>query len=145
MFQITFLLCYRNIPFSLKGMDDGMKRTIEDRISKMVTQWEKEYLGRGPLSVKSDIVRNMVVVVLRGILTPAEKELAKTQDGLLSIKKIRADLVETGSKQLKAMIKDIVKSEVISFHTDISTKSGERLIVFILEKNLEETLQMVDN
>ncbi|AYA78371.1 DUF2294 domain-containing protein [Bacillus sp. Y1] len=122
-----------------------MKRTIEDRISKMVTQWEKEYLGRGPLSVKSDIVRNMVVVVLRGILTPAEKELAKTQDGLLSIKKIRADLVETGSKQLKAMIKDIVKSEVISFHTDISTKSGERLIVFILEKNLEETLQMVDN
>ncbi|MEW9053204.1 MAG: DUF2294 domain-containing protein [Neobacillus sp.] len=122
-----------------------MKRTIEDRISKMVTQWEKEYLGRGPLSVKSDIVRNMVIVILRGILTPAEKELAKTQDGLLSIKKIRADLVETGSEQLKDLIKDIVKSEVISFHTDISTKTGERLIVFILEKNIEETFQMVDN
>lgn len=122
-----------------------MKRTTEDRISKMVTQWEKEYLGRGPLSVKSDIVRNMVIVVLKGILTPAEKELAKTQDGLLSIKKIRANLVETGSEQLKSMLKDIVKSEVISFHTDISTKTGERLMVFLLEKNIEETLQVVDN
>lgn len=126
-------------------MGEVMKRTTEDRISKMVTQWEKEYLGRGPLSVKSDIVRNMVIVVLKGILTPAEKELAKTQDGLLSIKKIRANLVETGSEQLKSMLKDIVKSEVISFHTDISTKTGERLMVFLLEKNIEETLQVVDN
>lgn len=122
-----------------------MKRTIEDRISKMITQWEKEYLGRGPLSVKSDIVRNMVIVVLKGILTPAEKELAKSLDGLLSIKKIRTDLVETGSDQLKAMIKDIVNAKVTSFHTDISTKSGERLMVFVFEKNIEEALQTVDN
>jgi uncharacterized protein YbcI len=120
-------------------MNSVMKRSIEDRISKTVTQWEKEYLGRGPLSVKTDIVRNMVIVILKGILTPAEKELAKSQDGLLSIKKIRSDLVETGSEQLKDMIKEIVNSEVISFHTDISTKTGERLIVFMLDKNVEET------
>lgn len=124
-----------------------MKRLLEDKISKMITQWEKEYLGRGPISVKSDIVRNMVIVTLKGILTPAEKELARTQDGLLSIKRIRADLVETGSEQLRMSLKEMVHTEIISFHTDISTKTGERLMVFILEQNLEESLQMntVDN
>jgi uncharacterized protein YbcI len=123
-----------------------MKRAMEDRISKMVTQWEKEYLGRGPISVKTDIIRNMVLVVLKGILTPAEKDLAKTQDGLLSIKKIRADLVETGSEHLRLALKEIIQTEVISFHTDISTKTGERLMVFIMDKNVEEVLEnsMVD-
>jgi uncharacterized protein YbcI len=119
-----------------------MKRAMEDRISKMVTQWEKEYLGRGPISVKTDIIRNMVLVVLKGILTPAEKDLAKTQDGLLSIKKIRADLVETGSEHLRLSLKEIIQTEVISFHTDISTKTGERLMVFILDKNVEEALEI---
>jgi uncharacterized protein YbcI len=124
-----------------------MKRIMEDRVSKMITQWEKEYLGRGPLSVKSDIVRNMIIVSLKGILTPAEKELVKNPDGLLSIKKIRADLVESGSKQLKQLINEITNAHVISFHTDISTKTGERLMVFILDHHLEEALQMntVDN
>lgn len=121
-----------------------MKRTVEDRIGKIVTQWEKEYLGRGPLSVKSDIVRNMVIVTLKGILTPAEKDLAKSHEGMMSLKRIRADLVEIGSEQLKNIVQDAVNSKVVSFHTDISTKTGERLIIFTFEENIEENLIMVD-
>ncbi len=52
-----------------------MKRTkgeIEAEISKAITQWEKDFLGRGSLSVKSDILRDMVIISLQGILTPAE-------------------------------------------------------------------------
>ncbi|NUJ41226.1 DUF2294 family protein, partial [Pseudoalteromonas sp. 0303] len=40
------------------------KGELEDQISRALTQWEKEYLGRGPLSVKTDILRNMVIVQL---------------------------------------------------------------------------------
>ncbi|WP_111644831.1 Na-translocating system protein MpsC family protein [Paranoxybacillus vitaminiphilus] len=116
------------------------KGALEDKISRTLTQWEKEYLGRGPISVKTDIVRNMIIVVLKGILTPAEKEVAKTLDGLLSIKKIRSDLLESGSAQLKEIIFNLTGQEVVSMHTDISTKTGERVIVFILSNNLEEML-----
>ncbi|GLH62253.1 MULTISPECIES: DUF2294 domain-containing protein [Bacillaceae] len=117
------------------------KGEMEDQISRALTQWEKEYLGRGSVAVKTDIVRNIILIQLKGILTPAEKNLASTKDGLLSIKRIRADLIESGSDQLKKMISEITGKDVISMHTDISTRTGERVIVFLLNENLEEELR----
>ncbi|MBB3869483.1 DUF2294 domain-containing protein [Parageobacillus toebii NBRC 107807] len=117
------------------------KGEMEDQISRALTQWEKEYLGRGSVAVKTDIVRNIILIQLKGILTPAEKNLASTKDGLLSIKRIRADLIESGSDQLKKMISEITGKDIISMHTDISTRTGERVIVFLLNENLEEELR----
>jgi uncharacterized protein YbcI len=113
------------------------KGELEDRISRALTQWEKEYLGRGPISVKTDIVRNMIIVLLKGILTPAEKNLARTLDGMLSIKRIRADLIESGNEVLKDLLREITTVNVVSFHTDVSTRTGERVIVFIMAESLE--------
>ncbi len=56
----------------------------------------KGIFGTGSVLVKSDILRNMIIVLMKGILTPAEQTLAKSKDELLSVKKIRADLVESG-------------------------------------------------
>lgn len=117
------------------------KGEMENSISRALTQWEKEYLGRGSVLVKTDIVRNMIIVLLKGILTPAEQNLAKTQDGLLSIKKIRADLVESGTDQLKDLVESLTDERIGSFHTDISTRTGERIMVFMMEDNLEKKLQ----
>lgn len=117
------------------------KGEMEDQISRALTQWEKEYLGRGSVSVKTDIIRNIILVQLKGILTPAEKNLASTKEGLLSIKRVRADLIESGSEQLKEMISRITGKDVISMHTDVSTRTGERVIVFLLNENLEEELR----
>lgn len=116
------------------------KGTIESEISKALTQWEKDYLGRGSVSVKSDILRDMIIVNLRGVLTPAEYELCKTKEGTLSIKRIRSDLVETGIEGLKKVIRDITNEEVKSFHTDLSTQTGERVIVFKLYNDFEKSL-----
>ncbi|MCD8508906.1 MAG: DUF2294 domain-containing protein [Bacillus sp. (in: Bacteria)] len=118
-----------------------MKRTkgiMEAEISKALTQWEKDYLGRGSVAVKTDILRDMIIVTLQGILTPAEYSLCKTLEGKSTVKRTRSDLVETGVPTLREMISSITEMDVISFHTDISTKTGERLIVFKLAGNLEE-------
>lgn len=120
-------------------MDRKMtKGELENQLSRALTQWEREYLGRGSVLVKSDILRNMIIVSLKGVLTPAEQELAKTKDGLLSVKKIRADLVESGREQLGRMIGQITEESVISFYTDISTQTGERIMVFVLSDSLEK-------
>ncbi len=113
---------------------------MEAEISKALTQWEKDYLGRGPVMVKTDILRDMIIVLLKGILTPAEYKLSETKDGLLSIKKIRADLVESGRDDIGEIIKDISGYDVINFHTDISTKTGERIMVFKLSYDIEKKL-----
>ena len=76
------------------------KGSCEAEISKAITKWEKEYLGRGSISVKTDILRDMIIVDLQGILTAAEYAVSQTQEGLLSIKRTRSTLVESGVSQL---------------------------------------------
>ncbi|AGB40832.1 hypothetical protein Halha_0866 [Halobacteroides halobius DSM 5150] len=116
------------------------KGQIEAEISNALTQWEKEFLGRGSVMVKTDILRDTIIVVLKGILTPAEHKLSETKEGLLSVKKIRANLVEAGREQLGEIIKEKTSEEVVMFHTDISTQTGERIMVFRLSSDLEKKL-----
>lgn len=115
------------------------KGTIESEISKALTQWEKDYLGRGSVAVKSDILRDMIIVNLRGVLTPAEYELCKMREGIISIKRLRSDLVETGVESLQTIIEDITNEKVKSFHTDLSTQTGERVMVFKLYNDFEKS------
>ncbi|WP_078544606.1 DUF2294 domain-containing protein [Litchfieldia alkalitelluris] len=118
---------------------DKSKGFVEAEISKNITQWEKDFLGRGSVSVKTDILRDMVIVTLKGILTPAEYSVCDTKEGIISIKKIRSELVESGIEDLKGIILKQTGVEVKSFHTDISTISGERVMIFKLFIDLEKS------
>lgn len=120
-----------------------MKKTkgiYESEISKAITQWEKDFLGRGSLSVKTDILRDMVIVSLQGILTPAEYLVCKTNEGLLNIKRTRSELVESGEEDLSRIIKDLTGLNVKSFHSDLSTITGERVMIFKLEDRFDKAL-----
>ncbi|OXS80141.1 DUF2294 domain-containing protein [Domibacillus enclensis] len=117
------------------------KGSIEAEISKALTQWEKDFLGRGSVSVKADILRDMIIVTLRGILTPAEYVLCETKEGMLSIKRMRSNLIESGMNGLKEIIFTITGEKVKSFHTDISTQSGERVMVFKLDRDIEKDFE----
>jgi uncharacterized protein YbcI len=125
-------------------MIEKSKGSLEAEISKALTHWEKNYLGRGSVSVKSDILRDMVIVVLRGILTPAEYALCQDKEGLLSVKEVRNSLVESGIEDLKKIIFSITGQDVVNFHTDISTQTGERVMVFKLSSDLEFLLSKSD-
>ena len=117
------------------------KGSIESEISKAITHWEKDYLGRGSISVKTDILRDMIIVNLQGILTPAEYTVCETKDGMLTIKKNRSELVESGIDDLKEIILELTGEEVKSFHTDISSRTGERVMILncsiILRRNFK--------
>ena len=120
-----------------------MKKTrdiYESELSKPITQWEKDFLGRGSLSVRIDILRDMVIVSLQGILTPAEYRVCKTNEGLLNIKRTRSELVESGEEDLSRIIKDLTGLNVKSFHSDLSTITGERVMIFKLEDRFDKAL-----
>ena len=116
------------------------KGELENEISKRLTQWEKQYMGKGSLKVKTDILRNMVIVTLKGTLTPAEQKLAETNEGKRAVKRIRTDLLESGKAELGQIIWELTGLKTVSFHNDLSTKTGERLMVFVLSDNLEKKL-----
>jgi uncharacterized protein YbcI len=95
-------------------------------------------MGRGPKETKTCIIDDMVLVRLKGVLTPAEQQLAKNPKGTDLIKEIRSNLLEQARGLLTGVIEKITGLKVVSLHTDISTKTGERVIIFSLNENLEE-------
>ena len=119
-------------------MTEQTKGQIESQISEAIIKFEKEYMGRGPMETKTYIIKDMIFIRLKGVLTPAEEQLAKTADGSELIKKIRIKLLEGARLLLENIISDLTGYQVKSLHTDISTKTGERIIIFTLEQNLEE-------
>ena len=100
-------------------------------------KFEKEFMGRGPMETDTFIVKDAVMIRLKGVLTPAEEQLAQTFEGALLIKKTRVQLLEGARALLRNIILDITGCKTKSLHSDISTKTGERVIVFILDQNLE--------
>lgn len=118
-----------------------MKKTqgqLEAEIGNALIQFEKDYMGRGPRETRAYIIGDLILVRLKGVLTPAEQQLAKNPQGTDLIKKIRSNLLEQARELLTGVIEKITGLKVISLHTDISTKTGERVIIFTLNENLEE-------
>jgi uncharacterized protein YbcI len=111
------------------------KGQLEAEISDAIVRFELDYMGRGPEESRTYIVDDMVVVRLRGVLTPAERQLAGvdgTPQGRELVKQVRRELIEKARPLLEAIIADITGQSVRSLHTDISTVLGERIIVFSL-------------
>ena len=108
----------------------------ESEISQAIVKFEREYMGRGPEDSKVFVFEDIVFIRLRGVLTPAEKQLAKTDDsnaGRKLIKEVRQELLEKARMLLETIIIDVLGVKIRSMHTDISTTTGERIIVFTLE------------
>ena len=109
---------------------------MESEISEWLTRFERDHMGRGPLDIRTVLFADVVFIRMRGVLTPAERQLIETQnpsDGLRLIKRMRTELLEGAKPLLDALIAQITGRQVISMHTDISTMTGERLLVFILD------------
>ena len=118
------------------------KGQIEAEISEAIIKFEQEYMGRGPDETKTYIIDDMIFVRLKGVLTPAEKQLANTADntqGRSLIKQVRIELLEKAKTLLDTIIHNITGHKVKSLHTDISTITGERIIIFTLDNKIAVT------
>ncbi len=116
-------------------MKNKTKGQLEAEICEAIIRFEKEFMGRGPLETRAYIIEDMVLVRLRKVLTQAELKLAgvpEGKDGRELVKRIRIALLEQGRPLLEEMVEKIVGVKVKSLHTDISTVTGERVILFSL-------------
>jgi uncharacterized protein YbcI len=116
------------------------KGQLESEISTAITKFEKDYLGRGPKEANTYIIDDMILIRLKGVLTPAEEKLAGDNEGAQLIKQIRRRLIESSRSLLEEIIQNILGVNILSLHTDISSKTGERIFVLCLDKNIESTI-----
>ena len=110
---------------------------MESLIKNAIIKFEQEFMGRGPDEVKAFIVRDLIVIRLKGVLTPAERQLAKTVEGVEMVKRLRQNLIAQGRDKLAEQIHQITGAKATALFTDIDTQIGERVFVFTLDRDLE--------
>lgn len=114
------------------------KGQTEAKISEVVSRFEIEFMGRGPKQIKTLIVQDMIIIRLQGFLSQSEQKLAESSQGVELLKKVRTTLFENSRDYLESLIKEVIELKIISIHSDVSTRSGEKIIVITATDNLEE-------
>lgn len=111
---------------------------IEAGICDGVRRFEQEYMGRGPKDIRAHLIDDFLVVRLQGVLTAAEQQLVGSlpaDKGRELLKQVRTQLIETARPVLEAMVEAVAGVEVVSLHHDISTRTGEEVVLFTLARS----------
>lgn len=132
---------------------------IEAAVCDGISRFQQEFIGRGPRDIHAHLIGTLLVVRLQGVLTPAERQLisprpgpagdggpvAETNggngdghatgdngNGRALLKQVRAHMVATGRPRLEEIVRVATGVGMVSVHHDISTITGEEVIVFSL-------------
>lgn len=111
---------------------------VEAAICEGISRFEQEYMGRGPKDIRTYLIGDLLVVRLQGVLTAAEQHLVRSLPGERGrdlLKQVRIQLIETARSVLEAMVQEITGVKVLSLHHDISTTTGEEVVLFTLAES----------
>ena len=108
---------------------------IEAAICEGISRFEQDYMGRGPKHIHTHLLGDLLVVRLQGVLTAAEQQLVKAlpaEKGRDLLKQVRTHLIETARPVMETMVQEVTGIKVLSLHHDISTLTGEEVVLFTL-------------
>ena len=111
---------------------------LEAAICDGISRFEHEYMGRGPKDIRAHLIGDFLVVRLQGVLTAAEHQLVKSlpsEKGRNLLKQVRTQLLETARPAVEAMVEEVTGIKTVSLHHDISTITGEQVVIFTLAES----------
>jgi uncharacterized protein YbcI len=111
---------------------------IEAAICDGISRFEQDYMGRGPKDIHAHLIGDLLVVRLKGVLTAAEQQLVKSlsaEKGRDLLKEVRTHLIETARPVMEAMVQEVTGVKPVSLHHDISTATGEEVVLFTLAES----------
>jgi uncharacterized protein YbcI len=103
---------------------------MAERIAQAAIAFERHRTNRPPSKVTVVLTDDTLVITLHGILSPAEKALAKNSAGAAQIKEFHHQLFANSSDALLEKIKRITGQEVREATAEIETSSGTVAKVF---------------
>lgn len=121
----------------LPPVPNASRGKVEAAITEALTRFERDHLGRGPKHARTFVLQDVVLVRLMGVLSPAEQQLSREPGGVELLKQVRSRLIEGCSAALVQIIEDATGAKVVTMHTDISSRTGERVFVFGLNEDLD--------
>ena len=130
--------CSIIIPPNVGGAAMRTQGEIEAAICEGISRFEQDYMGRGPKDIHTHLLGDLLVVRLQGVLTAAEQQLVKSlpaEKGRDLLKQVRTHLIETARPVMEAMVQEVTGVKVLSLHHDISTVTGEEVVLFTLAES----------
>jgi len=115
------------------------KGQTEAKISEAVSAFEISYMGRGPKEIKTTICQDLIIIRLKGFLSQVEKKLAESSQGVELLKQVRTSLFESAREYFEMQITEVVDIGIVSLHSDVSTRTGEKIIIITLAEDLENS------
>jgi len=131
---------------------------IEAAVCEAMSRFQQESIGRGPKDIHCHLLGTLLVVRLHGVLTPAERQLLDggfpgsdtgraaidgeqeraphptNGNGRSLVKQMRHHVVANGRGRLGRIVEEAVGVRLVSVHHDISTVTGEEMLVFSLSE-----------
>jgi CheY-like chemotaxis protein/uncharacterized protein YbcI len=127
---------------------DEARRIRNERKSRTLTQdeseaaicdgiirFQDEYLGWRAERIHAHLIEDLLVVRILGALTLAEQQLGKSASpgkGRDLIKEVRKQLLEIARPMLESLVHEVAGVKVVSMHHDLSTVTGEEVVIFSL-------------
>ena len=110
---------------------------IEAAVCEGMSRFQQEYMGRGPKDIRTHLIGDLLLVRLQGVLTAAEQHLVTTlspEKGRDLLKQVRSQLIEIARPALEGLVQEITGIKPRSLHHDISTLTGEEVVIFTLSE-----------
>ncbi len=107
----------------------------EAAICEGMIRFQEEYLGWRSERIQVHFIKDLLVVRIHGVLTLAERQLGKSSSpdqGRDLIKQVRKQLLELARPMVESMIHEVAGVKAVSMHHDLSTVTGEEVVVFPL-------------
>ena len=107
----------------------------EAAVCEGIVRFQEEYFGGGAEQIRVHFIKDLLVIRILGALTVAERQLVKAvspEKGRDLIKQAREQLLELARPMLESMVHEVVGVKVRSMHHDISTVTGEEVVLFSL-------------
>jgi len=114
-----------------------LKLDVEAAICQKLTMILKEQIGEQVETATAEVVGDTIIVRFKGVLPPAERMLAKKEEGIKLIKELKEKLIEKIKPLLEQTIKELTGTEVVDIHSSFNLETGERIEIFTLNKDLE--------
>ena len=108
-----------------------------ERLSKALAQaiarFEEEQMGVRPADIRVLVEDDLVMVHLKGVLSPSERELARTEAGQAVLQRFNTMLFDGGSSpSIREQVSQALGRQVLDVQTTLSPLTGSLVVVFPL-------------
>ena len=122
-----------------EATDRAPGQSLLSRISTEIVRAQKEYFGKGPVEAKSYFLDDMLVVVMKGGFTTAEKTMLDFGEPD-TVREFRQAFENRMTDQLTGLIEDLTGRTVVNYQSQVMFGPDRIVEMFVFDDEADQAL-----